>query len=106
VGLRPLLTASLLAHAGYDPRAAVARFAGSLTRLEEIHEPEEPKPWWNLFKLWAKDRHPAAGERVAAMVGELERWEKEEEKEKEKEKEKERRAEGGEEGGEKQVRDR
>lgn len=70
----------LLAHAGFDPRAAVDEYATSVTHLEEIEK--ATLPWWTLFKLW-ESSHPSPDERVTAMREELDRWVREAQKEKE-----------------------
>jgi predicted Zn-dependent protease len=71
------LTISLLALAGFDPRAAVSHFSESVADLHEIQPLDKEKDdtlTRRLFKLWTENTHPSAEQRVAAIKQELDRW--------------------------------
>ncbi|RSH87196.1 hypothetical protein EHS25_003105 [Saitozyma podzolica] len=67
----------ILALAGYDPRAALDHFSGSVTDLHEIQPMDKDKGsglTGRMFKLWTRATHPSPEKRTAAIKDELERW--------------------------------
>nr|XP_019046510.1 hypothetical protein I302_05260 [Kwoniella bestiolae CBS 10118]OCF25440.1 hypothetical protein I302_05260 [Kwoniella bestiolae CBS 10118] len=80
----------ILALAGYDPSRALSYFSTSVADLHEIQPIDKSKKdnsWTgSMFKLWTRATHPTPEQRLEAIRGELERWEKEAKEEGRKEK--------------------
>ncbi|GMK55502.1 hypothetical protein CspeluHIS016_0205580 [Cutaneotrichosporon spelunceum] len=76
VGLR------VLAHANFDPRKAVDKFADSVASLEEFGKDEGSL--LDSIKLWRWSSHPSPAERTDAMRAELDEWAEYDKKERKK----------------------
>ena len=70
------LISSILALAGFDPKAALDHFSQSVADLQEIQPVEDKDQSFTgrFFKLWTWATHPTVEQRKEAIRSELDRW--------------------------------
>ncbi|WVQ82105.1 hypothetical protein IAT38_004233 [Cryptococcus sp. DSM 104549] len=69
----------ILARAGFDPRAALSHFSGSVAELHEIPSADKAEAGLTgtMFKLWTRATHPSPEQRTDAIKKEIKRWDEE-----------------------------
>lgn len=80
-----IVSARILAYAGFDPRMAVEFWEGRLPLEHDSHHPQHPHTPSKGGNFWrgghhTRDTHPVREERIARLKAELVRWETERQK--------------------------